>query len=249
MIKIDLHVTHYNESKIFPFVKEYWKLLPLRKIFIYDNQSTDNCLNMIKEQFKDKVQIEQFCTNNQLDEKTLMNLRNNKWKKSKGLVDFVIVCDFDECLYNENLLHDLQIMKKENCSIANTKSYIVWSKTFPEYQTNKLIHQYTDIKFTTNNRFDKKILFNPNLIQEINFGPGSHTCNPKGNIKYYNNKIKIIHVENLSPEFIIEKYESRNKRRNQEMKNKHYGNHYEKSKKQILQLFEKINTYSNYNNL
>lgn len=35
MISIDLHVLHYNEEKICPFIIEYWKLLPLNNIYIY----------------------------------------------------------------------------------------------------------------------------------------------------------------------------------------------------------------------
>ena len=54
-MNIDLYTTHHNEELIAPFVINYWKLLPLRKIFIMDNQSTDNSLNLIKKEFGDKA--------------------------------------------------------------------------------------------------------------------------------------------------------------------------------------------------
>ena len=54
-------------------------------------------------------------------------------------------------------------------------------------------------------------------------------------------------IKDVIPE--IEKYESRNKRRSINSIIRGYGNHYEKNKQQILQSFEKINNYSNYNEL
>ena len=126
-MNIDLYTMHYNEELIAPFVINYWKFLPLRKIFIIDNQSTDGSVDLIKKQFGDKVQIISFSTKDKFDDATNMKFKNHIWKQSRGLADFVIVCDFDECLYNENIMQDLQKMKKEDYSLIKTNGLAIIS--------------------------------------------------------------------------------------------------------------------------
>jgi hypothetical protein len=80
-VLIDLYVMHWNEKQIVPLVMNYWDLLPLRKIFIIDNESTDESLDLIKAKFKDKVETITYKSNNQFDDINHMRIKNNIWKQ------------------------------------------------------------------------------------------------------------------------------------------------------------------------
>ena len=95
-IKIDLYTFAYNEEFLAPSVMKYWDLLPFRKIIVFNNRSTDNTVNILKQ--NNKVEIRDFDTNNTIDDVKLINYKNNAWKESIGKVDYVCVCDLDEIL-------------------------------------------------------------------------------------------------------------------------------------------------------
>ena len=44
-----------------------------------------------------------------------------------------------------------------------------------------------------NSVYDKVLLFNKNHINDINYNPGCHSCNPIGNINYNKNQYKLYH--------------------------------------------------------
>ena len=201
-ILIDLYVMHWNEEKIVPLIMNYWDLLPLRKIFIIDNESTDNSLNLIKNKFQDKVEIITYKSNNEFDDINHMRIKNNIWKQySIGKVDFVIISDFDEVVYHDNLINELQYMKDNDYSILNLTGVDLYFKEFPQY-SDKLLHTYNDCRFLINERYGKLVLFNPNLIESMQYDVGQHYCKPVGTVKIYNCNAILFHAKNLSAEYI-----------------------------------------------
>ena len=116
----------------------------------------------------------------------------------------------DECVYDETLLNKLHYMKYNNQTISHTMFCETISENMPEYQPNKLYHQYNEVKIITGDRLkvdDKCLIFNPHKISDINYNPGAHVCEPEGYVKYYNLQneypIKTIHIKNLSLQYTI----------------------------------------------
>ena len=96
----------YNEENILPHLLRYYSDF-CEKVFIMDNMSTDNSHEIIKT--FEKAEIIPYNSNNELRDDVYLMLKNNLWKKSRGVADYVIVGDADEFIYHPNLLVTLSL--------------------------------------------------------------------------------------------------------------------------------------------
>ena len=237
-IIIDLYTICYNEMKIIPFVVDYWKKLNLRHIYIYDSNSNDGCIEYIKQNLNNVTILQQEV--NDMDELYFQKLKNTCWKNSDA--DFVIMCDIDECIIpDDDFFNILNYMKEHNMTYTYTWFLQTISEKFPVYDNTKLLHEYENIKIIPQNKNDKCLIISPKNINNMNYCPGAHTCNPTGNVKLYDkwqiNPIKTIHIQDLSYEYTINKFNERKAR--QAPINKQYGfdYHYYFSKEKIINDF------------
>lgn len=89
-MNINVFLTCYNESVLLPHViNHYKKYLPSCKITIYDNESTDNSVEISKSL---NCNVISFSSNNIFNEDLLIKIRNNCWKEIKN--GWVIMADF-----------------------------------------------------------------------------------------------------------------------------------------------------------
>lgn len=89
-----VHAFNWNESKLLPaFLKHYEQA---DKIYIYDNESTDNSVDIILAAGRDVIS---FSSDGKFDDTIHQNMRNEMWKKSIGKTDYVIIQDLDEFLH------------------------------------------------------------------------------------------------------------------------------------------------------
>lgn len=116
-IKIDAYVLCWNEEKLAPFLLDYYSNF-VSNLYILDNGSTDNTLNILKAEKRFNVEIIPYESGNKLDDSKYLELKNNIWKRSKGKADFVVVCDFDEFLYANDILDKFQYMKDNGMTIC-----------------------------------------------------------------------------------------------------------------------------------
>ena len=99
-MKIAVYTITYNEEDILPFFIEYYSKFA-DDIIIYDNNSTDNTVQIAK-QYSKVSKIINVDTNDRLDDNMYIEIRNSCWKDSD--YDYVILVDADEFIY-----HDLDI--------------------------------------------------------------------------------------------------------------------------------------------
>jgi len=244
-VTVDIHVTHYNEGRIAPFVINYWKTLPLGTVYIWDNHSTDNSLDLICDALWDKVYIDYFDTNNQMSDVAQRYIKNTKWKLSRGKADFCIVSDFDECLYNETILEDLQIMKSEGYTLMRDTALFLSTPTFPEY-SDTLLHMCPDTRCHFDHVYDKLMLIDPNKIDEVNWSEGSHQAWPTGTVKWYHNRAKLMHIVNLGPEYLKWKYRRNFNRQTLRDKRHNHGVQYRTSHTDIDKWFQNVSNLDTY---
>lgn len=187
--KIWVYVVCWNEIDIAPFVVDYWKQYA-EKIVVYDNGSDDGTLEYLS-QFP-FIEIRHFETDG-LDDTANMNIKNQCWKEARNKTDFVVVSDFDECLFSSVFEQELDYMKENEFTICGPEQYALCDDHCPEYVEGKFLHEILTRVYhqKSNHSFDvtgKIMLFDPNAVTETNYRPGCHTCKPTGDIKLYDRK-------------------------------------------------------------
>lgn len=200
-MKLDIYAPFRNERPIAPHILKYWQQLPIRNIYLLDNETTDGSVDLIRQHFPHVYNLPQL---GKFSDLCVLAFKNQLWKQwSRGQVDFVVVCDFDEVVYAENIYAELQKMKDAGGSIANLRSLCVWctDENFPS--DTDLIHKQNGMFFRYDKQYDKKILFDPNKLTEINYSPGCHLCSPQGDVKWYDANIRMFHFSHLGLKYFL----------------------------------------------
>ena len=231
---INIFLLCFNESSIIPHtVKHYKKYLPSCKITIYDNESTDNSVKIAKEL---GCFVESWNSNNIHDEDLQINLRNTIWKNCKD--GWIIMADMDEflCVTEDELKKEIL----SGVTILNIEGY----EMFGESETLNLsdIDLQEIKKYTSNNYESKNLCFLRESIIDMNYGPGSHTCNPDGKIVYSSNVYINKHMNFLGMPYLKNKYIERFNR-NEKMRKKGWNYHYTQDINKIENLY-----FDNLNN-
>lgn len=236
-INIELYVLCFNEEKMILHTLNYYTKI-CSQITIIDNHSTDNSLNLASNY--ENVIVKSLDTGNEFIEDKLTETRNNCWKGSAA--DYVIVCDMDEFLYDENLINKLISAKEQNVIIPLVIGYNMMSKEFPNNYDELITVQIKHGK--RSHWFDKNIIFDPKEVKEINYSPGSHQCKPifyKDNIANPLLKLKLLHYKNLSKEYLYKKHEGYANRMSDISREKKHGYQYLEGKKHINNVFASYN--------
>jgi hypothetical protein len=226
---INIFLLCFNESALLPHtVSHYKKYLPNCKITIYDNESSDNSVEIAK---KLGCNVFSFNSNNILDEDLQIKLRNSIWKKCNS--GWIIMADMDEFL----CVTEIELMKE--MELGTTILQINGYDIIGESETIDL----TDIdlqkinKYIENHYECKKLCFLREAIIDMNYGPGSHTCNPKGNVVYSSNVYINKHMSILGLNFLINKLTKRYER-SEKMRLKGWSTHYEKDVDKIKKIYK-----------
>ena len=91
----------FNEEEIIPHLIKHYSTF-CEKITIVDNNSTDNSVSIAKS--FENVDVVTFNSDNQFNDGIQATVKNQVWKSSVGIADYVIVGDSDEFLYHPNMI-------------------------------------------------------------------------------------------------------------------------------------------------
>ena len=193
-------IVHYyavcwNEERMLPFVFDYYSKF-VDKFIMYDNGSTDKSIEIINAQ--KNTNYVHFETDG-FDDTVHAEIKNNCWKQSRGKADFVIVCDIDEFVYHPQIELFLDKLKKERISLPSPHGYSMYSETFPVLGQGITEQIRTGV---ADEGYSKCLLFDPNLIYEVNYDPGAHICHPLG-IVNRNEDYKVLHYKNLDIDAVL----------------------------------------------
>jgi len=175
-MNINVFLLCYNESAILPHtIKHYKKYLPSCKITIYDNESTDNSVEIAKEL---GCSVVSWNSKGISDEFIRINLRNNVWKEVNS--GWIIMADMDEfvCITEDELMNEMKL----GTTILKIQGYEMIGET--ETLDLSDIDLQEIKKYLEENAESKHLCFLREAIKEMKYGPGSHTCNPVGNKVY-----------------------------------------------------------------
>lgn len=251
--KIALISFTYNEEKFIPFVIDYWKRF-VSHAYVFDNGSTDNTKKLLSQYDWISIIDYSHLTGNKLDDELNMDIKNNFWKTIKNKFDWVVVCDFDECLYSNNWDQPLSIFEKYDMPYIIPAYYNMINMSFPEYKNDRLYHEDNKYYIIISEEEEQKIyskllLFNCKTAYELNLAPGSHSAGPliiRNNLIQAKQQLKTSYIQCYhlrdigGPDYFIAKKNHNVNERQTEYQVKHrYGIHYHVNDEEVR---------NNYNN-
>lgn len=200
-MNITIFILCYNEEILLPHtIYHYKKYLPSSTINIYDNESTDNSVEIAKSL---GLKVISFNTDNKLDEYKQTHIKNTCWQDIDN--GWIIVVDMDEwlCVTEDELQYELE----KGTSILKIKGV----EMIGESETEDLsdINLHTIDTYVYNKMESKNLCFLRNKICEIQYIFGAHKCRPISNdncdIIYSEREYINKHMSYLGLPFIIKK--------------------------------------------
>jgi len=227
---IHLYTVCWNEERIAPYFMDYYRQF-VDAFYIYDNMSSDSTVERLS-RYKN-VTVIPFDTKETFDEASLLQIRNNAWKQSRGIADFVIVCDMDEFLYHPELMSLLYLLKRHSFTLVKPSGYNMISEHLPESDGVQTITQLIKTGIDAQKNYSKSILFSP-ILEEINFSPGSHKCAPVGQVKQFqSSQLKLLHYKFVDRELILQKTRECQARLSETNRQHGWSRHYIQTDEQV----------------
>ncbi len=198
-VKTCVYATCYNESAILPFFLEYY-LSFCDEVVIYDNSSTDNSVAIVNSY--PNTRIVRYNTGGIRDD-ILLIMKNNMWKEARPRYDFVIVVDTDEFVYSPDMKKLLRYCKKHGKTVLSPKGYNMIGEKFPEKGRPITEQIKTGVAEW---HYNKKAVFDPNSIREMNYTVGAHKAVPRGRVRYFSPPdLKLLHYRYIGRDYYLSK--------------------------------------------
>lgn len=224
----------YNEAKMIPYVMAYHERLGFDKLIVYDNESTDNTVELIKQY--PFVEVRTFSTGNHMDDETHSKLKSDTIREFAGEENaWLYVGDFDEVLYyNGNFKDFLSAMDSSGCTYYNGQLINLVRREFPE--TDKLAHETADIFNYFGDGGNKTTLIKASGSRSVRFTPGAHSVTvshtlPAKSINSVTSDLKAFHLKFIDYNNAINKMKNAVLRFSDRNKQCGYGSHYYRNSK------------------
>jgi hypothetical protein len=188
----------FNEAALLPHAVNHYKtFLPSCSITIYDNESSDNSVEIAKSL---GCKVVTWSSNNIIDDFKYLDIKNNCWKEVQS--GWIIMADMDEFLcVTEN---DLSIEMNNCTTILKVRGLEMIGESDSVDLSNidlSAIKKYTETHWES-----KSLCFLREQITEMNYGCGAHSCNPVGNSIVYSSTVYINkHMSYLGLSYITQK--------------------------------------------
>jgi len=226
-MNIEVFTLTYNNEKMLRYFLRHYSTF-CSKITIFDNQSTDNTVNVANEY---GATVIEYDTGNTFDEATMMEICNNCWKGSEA--DWVIILAVDEFVYHPEIV---KVLETVNGTVINLPYYNMVAEKFPE--TDGQI--YDEVVMGLQGPWDKSLtMFCPRALSETNYGPGGHFSNPVGNVILEKNTgINTLHMSELGRDYIREHFRIGASRLSENNKKQGWGGHYYQTEDQWGKIYD-----------
>lgn len=192
----------FNEAAILPFfLDHYIHFVGARKIVLHDGGSSDGTAEIAARYPQVELVVKK---SDKLDDRELMAIRNEEWKKHREGCDWMVVCDVDEFLYHPRLREKLAEFKREGVTLPMVEGFEMLSKRQPVQRPGRYLWEEVQTGFPVPRYYNKNLIFDPAI--EINYLLGCHSCDPTGPVKRTDTLVfKNLHYRMLSHQHIVEK--------------------------------------------
>lgn len=234
---IHLYAICWNEEAILPYFMDHYSGF-VDEFFIYDNMSTDGTLALLA-RYKNTTVIP-YDTGNTYSDAAFLDIKNHAWKRSRGIADFVIVCDMDEFLYHPEMPILLDLLHTHHYTVAKPHGYNMTSTSLPPFDGTQQITSLIRSGVDARKNYSKNILFSPTL-DEINFSTGCHKSFPQGRVKtYQSDHLKLLHYKFVDRDQVLAKTRVYGARMSDLNKKHGWSRHYIKTDEKTLADFDRI---------
>jgi len=172
--------------------------------------STDKSIDIVNS--FENTEVIPYNTKGELRDDRYLSIKNNIWKGSQGVADYVIVGDTDEFIYHENIVEFLTSCFEKGVTIfkPNGSHMIADEDLILDYNDNIFEKVKEGVPTGVLN---KMMIFDCNKIREINYSFGCHNANPIGDIKLYADEdFKMLHYKFLGLKNHLYKHKIRGER-------------------------------------
>jgi hypothetical protein len=195
--RIHYYAPAWNEELMLPFLFRHYAPW-VERFVIYDSDSTDSSVELLRRTPNVEIRKVPWVHPDSMVA-TLQSLHNTCWKESRGAADWVIVADIDELLYHPDFLGYLRRSRNRGVTCIPALGYEMVSERFPEPDETLTS---TVRRGVPHHMMSKLRLFDPNAVEETNFGPGGHAAAPTGRIVYpRKDRLLLLHYKSLGVDY------------------------------------------------
>lgn len=236
---IYLYSVMYNEERLLPFFIEHYKPI-VDKIIIYDNESTDNSVQIAKQS---DCEVRTLISEGFYRDDLITGIKDKSWHEVKlnPNVNWIIIVDIDEFIYHPNLRQKLEQLRHIQKHFIIPSGFQIVTTEFPDTY-HKLIENCQNGVLDFD--YSKPCIFNPHIIKELNLTSGSHQCHPKTQRRriniYPGSDIYLFHLANLSFEYRFDKYHRHFIRYHQINRDNKWGWQYLETREEMQKRFDDL---------
>jgi hypothetical protein len=192
---IDLYTISWNERRILPFFLAHYEPW-IDRFVVFDDGSDDGTAETLARH--PKVELRPFPPKGPSFVRTVQTLWQDVWKESRGRADWVVITNVDEFFYHpQGMPAYLQRCAAEGATMIHPRGYEMVGDAFPAPGASLVEQVPMGVPMFGQ---DKRQLFNPDAIVEINFGPGRHGCAPTGTVvQPRNHESALLHYKFVDP--------------------------------------------------
>jgi hypothetical protein len=242
-VKIHLHAPCWNEELLLPFFLKHY-LPVVDQFFIYDDGSTDASRDILRQ--RAQAHVVPFSTEGSSYVEAIRQLCNQCWKVSRGVADWVVVCNVDEHLYHaDGLRRYLRACLDDGISVVPSASYEMVTDRFPKNgsRLSKTVRSGvpTGVRSECGIMSDKLCIFNPNRVDEINYAVGRHEAQPTGDVVWpTQSRPLLLHYKYLGFAYLQKRYRELNHRRRSADVELRHGFQYEWDELELRRKFDRL---------
>lgn len=174
---IDLYTASWNERRMLPFFFDHYAPW-VDRFVVFDDASDDGTAQALARH--PKVDLRPFPAKGSSFVLTALELWRHAWKESRGRADWVVVTNIDEFFHHPAGVRDyLARCAAQGFTMIHPRGYEMVGDRFPGPGRSLVESVRAGVAMFGQ---DKRQVFDPDAIVEINFGPGRHQCNPTGTV-------------------------------------------------------------------
>lgn len=218
------------------FLQHYLPIVD--KIFVHDNYSTDNSIELLSGD--ERISVEEFDV---AGDSLIAGLRRKvetMWHRSRGEADWVFIVEMDEHLYHRDMRRFLTDCNAAGLTAVRVAGYQMVADDFPpvrEPLTSTVVRGFGD------EDFDKFCIFSPDAITATNFNEGRHRASPLGYVRWtQKTEVKLLHYKALGLDYLTHRSWQLRDRLRPGDKSRGWGNHYRLTRDGLAKMFLRYST-------